>query len=80
MIVLSVLSFDSEKVSLLDGGADDYITKPFSMGELLARIWVTLRNKTQDPGSPIFVSGNLYVDLSNRNVKISRTTVHLTPI
>lgn len=69
VIVLSVLSSDPEKISLLDGGADDYITKPFSMGELLARIRVALRNKTQDPGSPIFVSGNLYVDLSNRNVK-----------
>ncbi|EMO74705.1 response regulator receiver domain protein [Leptospira kirschneri str. 200801925] len=80
VIVLSVLSSDPEKISLLDGGADDYITKPFSMGELLARIRVALRNKTQDPGSPIFVSGNLYVDLSNRNVKISGTTVHLTPI
>ncbi|OOV40513.1 two-component system response regulator KdpE [Leptospira kirschneri serovar Pomona] len=80
VIVLSVLSSDPEKISLLDGGADDYITKPFSMGELLARIRVALRNKTQDPGSPIFVSGNLYVDLSNRNVKISGTTVNLTPI
>ncbi|EMO54181.1 response regulator [Leptospira noguchii] len=80
VIVLSVLSSDPEKISLLDSGADDYITKPFSMGELLARIRVALRNKTQDPGSPIFVSGNLYVDLSNRNVKVSETIVHLTPI
>ncbi|WP_061233228.1 response regulator [Leptospira noguchii] len=80
VIVLSVLSSDPEKISLLDSGADDYITKPFSMGELLARIRVALRNKTQDPGSPIFVSGNLYVDLSNRNVKVSGTIVHLTPI
>ncbi|EMN50092.1 putative KDP operon transcriptional regulatory protein KdpE [Leptospira interrogans str. L1207] len=79
VIVLSVLAFDPEKISLLDGGADDYITKPFSMGELLARIRVALRNKTQDPGSPIFISGNLYVDLSNRNVKVSGITVHLTP-
>ncbi|EMI72219.1 response regulator [Leptospira noguchii] len=80
VIVLSVLSSDPEKISLLDSGADDYITKPFSMGELLARIRVALRNKTQDPGSPIFVSGNLYVDLSNRNVKVSGTIIHLTPI
>ncbi|ASP41776.1 two-component system response regulator KdpE [Leptospira interrogans] len=79
VIVLSVLASDPEKISLLDGGADDYITKPFSMGELLARIRVALRNKTQDPGSPIFISGNLYVDLSNRNVKVSGITVHLTP-
>ncbi len=74
VIVLSVLASDPEKISLLDGGADDYITKPFSMGELLARIRVALRNKTQDPGSPIFISGNLYVDLSNRNVKVSGIT------
>ncbi|EJP13370.1 putative KDP operon transcriptional regulatory protein KdpE [Leptospira interrogans str. FPW2026] len=79
VIVLSVLASDPEKISLLDGGADDYITKPFSMGELLARIRVALRNKTQDPRSPIFISGNLYVDLSNRNVKVSGITVHLTP-
>ncbi|EMY06352.1 putative KDP operon transcriptional regulatory protein KdpE [Leptospira interrogans str. 2002000626] len=79
VIVLSVLASDPEKISLLDGGADDYITKPFSMGELLARIRVALRNKTQDPGSPIFISGNLYVDLSNRNVQVSGITVHLTP-
>ncbi|EMY78325.1 putative KDP operon transcriptional regulatory protein KdpE [Leptospira weilii serovar Ranarum str. ICFT] len=80
VIVLTVLSSDPEKISLLDGGADDYITKPFSMGELLARIRVALRNKTQEPGSPIFVSGNLYVDLANRNVQVSGKTVHLTPI
>ncbi|EKR36660.1 transcriptional regulatory protein, C-terminal domain protein [Leptospira interrogans serovar Hebdomadis str. R499] len=79
VIVLSVLASDPEKISLLDGGADDYITKPFSMGELLARIRVALRNKTQDPGSPIFISANLYVDLSNRSVKVSGITVHLTP-
>ncbi|MCG6166922.1 response regulator [Leptospira sp. FAT2] len=80
VIVLSVLSSDSEKISLLDEGADDYITKPFSMGELLARIRVALRNKTQEPGSPIFISGNLYVDLANRIVQVSQNTIHLTPI
>ncbi|TGM97838.1 response regulator [Leptospira yasudae] len=80
VIVLSVLSSDSEKISLLDEGADDYITKPFSMGELLARIRVALRNKTQEAGSPIFISGNLYVDLANRTVQVSQNTIHLTPI
>ncbi|RHX83334.1 response regulator [Leptospira stimsonii] len=80
VIVLSVLSSDPEKITLLDTGADDYITKPFSMGELLARIRVALRNKTQDPGSPIFISGNLYVDLAGRTVQVSGKTVHLTPI
>ncbi|MBW0435173.1 two-component system response regulator KdpE [Leptospira yasudae] len=80
VIVLSVLSSDSEKISLLDEGADDYITKPFSMGELLARIRVALRNKTQEAGSPIFISGNLYVDLANRIVQVSQNTIHLTPI
>ncbi|TGM60130.1 response regulator [Leptospira adleri] len=80
VIVLSVLSSDPEKITLLDTGADDYITKPFSMGELLARIRVALRNKTQDTGSPIFISGNLFVDLAGRNVQVSGKTVHLTPI
>lgn len=80
VIVLSVLSSDPEKITLLDTGADDYITKPFSMGELLARIRVALRNKTQDTGSPIFISGNLFVDLAGRNVQVCGETVHLTPI
>ncbi|PJZ51448.1 response regulator [Leptospira adleri] len=80
VIVLSVLSSDPEKITLLDTGADDYITKPFSMGELLARIRVALRNKTQDTGSPFFISGNLFVDLAGRNVQVSGKTVHLTPI
>ncbi|MBM9500313.1 response regulator [Leptospira sp. 201903071] len=80
VIVLSVLSSDPEKINLLDTGADDYITKPFSMGELLARIRVALRNKTQEPGSPIFISGNLYVDLAGRIVQVSGQTIHLTPI
>ncbi|AOP33049.1 DNA-binding response regulator [Leptospira tipperaryensis] len=80
IIVLSVLSSDPEKITLLDTGADDYITKPFSMGELLARIRVALRNKTQEAGSPVFISGNLYVDLAGRNVQVSGETVHLTPI
>ncbi|MBM9578599.1 response regulator [Leptospira sp. 201903070] len=80
VIVLSVLSSDPEKITLLDAGADDYITKPFSMGELLARIRVALRNKTQEPGSPIFISGNLYVDLAGRIVQVSGATIHLTPI
>ncbi|TGK39212.1 response regulator [Leptospira gomenensis] len=80
VIVLSVLGSDPEKISLLDAGADDYITKPFSMGELLARIRVALRNKAQEPGSPFFRSGNLYVDLAARKVISSGSEIHLTPI
>ncbi|MDV6236673.1 response regulator [Leptospira ellisii] len=80
VIILSVLGSDPEKISLLDAGADDYITKPFSMGELLARIRVALRNKTQEQGSPFFRSGHLYVDLAGRKVFSAGSEIHLTPI
>src|SRR5437762_6479311 len=74
VIVLSVRDQEREKVQALDNGADDYLTKPFSTGELLARIRVALRHSTgllfgsQNPDSSIFVTGDLRVDLAARRV------------
>jgi two-component system, OmpR family, KDP operon response regulator KdpE len=86
IIVLSVRDQEREKVQALDNGADDYLTKPFSTGELLARIRVALRHSTgllsgsQNPDSSIFVTGDLRVDLAGRRVFVEKKEVHLTPI
>lgn len=78
VIVLSVIAGDEEKVSLLDAGADDYLTKPFAMGELLARIRVALR-RTNLPGESILRVGHVAVDLLRRVVTADGKEVHLTP-
>jgi two-component system KDP operon response regulator KdpE len=86
IIVLSVRDQEQEKVQALDNGADDYLTKPFSTGELLARIRVALRHSTgllsgsQNPDSSIFVTGDLRVDLAARRVLVEKKEIHLTPI
>ena len=82
IIVLSARGQESDKIRALDAGADDYLTKPFGIGELLARIRVALRHATQPPGSagdPVFTQGDLTVDLSRRQVSVGDTEVHLTP-
>jgi len=82
IIVLSARDQDQEKISALDNGADDYLTKPFSTGELLARVRVALRhaNRTGDEaGSPIFECGDLKVDMATRRIFVSGAEVHLTP-
>jgi two-component system KDP operon response regulator KdpE len=82
IIVLSARDQDQEKISALDNGADDYLTKPFSTGELLARVRVALRhaNRTGDEaGSPIFEYGDLKVDMATRRIFVSGAEVHLTP-
>ena len=88
IIVLSVRDQEQQKVKALDNGADDYLTKPFSTGELLARIRVALRHASgaglqsglQGQESSVFVSGDLKVDLAARRVFVQKTEVHLTPI
>jgi two-component system, OmpR family, KDP operon response regulator KdpE len=83
IIVLSARGQESDKVTALDAGADDYLTKPFSVGELLARLRVALRHAartSQEPGEPIFTVGDLRVDLARRQVYIAEQQVHLTPI
>jgi two-component system, OmpR family, KDP operon response regulator KdpE len=83
VIVLSARGLEQDKIRALDAGADDYVTKPFSMGELLARIRVALRRqariRTQSEESAIEV-GTLRVDLGKREVTVSGHLVRLTPI
>ena len=74
VIVLSARGQESDKVTALDAGADDYLTKPFSVGELLARLRVALRHAvrtSQEPGEPMFTVGELRVDLGRRQVYIA---------
>lgn len=83
IIVISAREQEEDKVKALDAGADDYLTKPFGAGELLARIRVALRHRAlQSSGQrdPIFVSDELKVDLASRQVFISGEEIHLTPI
>ncbi|MFZ2407156.1 MAG: response regulator [Methylobacter sp.] len=83
IIVLSARSQESNKIGALDAGADDYLTKPFSIGELLARIRVSLRHATQLTGDGVetlFCVGDLQVDLARRSVYIGEQEIHLTPI
>jgi two-component system KDP operon response regulator KdpE len=79
IIVISVREQESDKIGALDAGADDYLTKPFGTGELLARIRVALRRSEQTENEPVFTSGSLKVDLSLRSVTVSELPVLLTP-
>ncbi|VVM07921.1 response regulator [Methylacidimicrobium tartarophylax] len=78
ILVLSALGQEKEKVSALDAGADDYLTKPFGIEELLARIRVMLRRALRPAESPLFRSGALEVDLSARRLWIKGEELHLT--
>jgi two-component system KDP operon response regulator KdpE len=83
ILVLSARGRESDKIAALDARADDYLTKPFGMGELLARVRVALRHvvrTTQEPGNPVFTAGQLRVDLVHRHVSVADQPVHLTPI
>ena len=70
IIILSVRDHETDKIAALDAGADDYLTKPFGVGELLARLRVALRRAAAKEDSPIFSSGNLTVDLVRRVVTV----------
>ncbi len=78
ILVLSALGQEKEKVSALDAGADDYLTKPFGIEELLARIRVMLRRALRPAESPNFSSGRLEIDLSARRVWAQGEELHLT--
>ncbi|HEV8245393.1 MAG TPA: response regulator [Polyangiaceae bacterium] len=81
IIVVSARGQEEDKIKALDAGADDYLTKPFGVGELLARIRVALRRvSTAADGSTLFEAGKLRVDLAARRVFVSDEEVHLTPI
>jgi two-component system, OmpR family, KDP operon response regulator KdpE len=80
IIVISVRGEEVKKIEALDGGADDYVTKPFGMGELLARIRAALRHRLQaEVEEPVFRSAGLSVDLVRRVVTVEGREVKLTP-
>lgn len=79
IIILSVREQEEDKIAALDAGADDYLTKPFGMGELLARIRTVLRRQTTGNTEPVFSTGGLVVDLPNRLVTTNGLSVQLTP-
>jgi two-component system KDP operon response regulator KdpE len=78
VIVLSAVGDEAEKVAALDAGADDYVTKPVGIDELLARLRAALR-RAGPPGEPVIAVAELEVDLERREVRVSGTPVHLTP-
>jgi two-component system KDP operon response regulator KdpE len=83
IIILSARGQEHEKVNALDAGADDYLTKPFSVSELLARIRVALRHAMQaasEAGEPLFTVDRLRVDLAARQVFVHDREIHLSPI
>jgi two-component system, OmpR family, KDP operon response regulator KdpE len=79
VIVLSVREHEDDKIKALDVGADDYVTKPFSMGELLARLRAALRRTAGSEDTPILTFGELSVDIAHRNVSVRGEEVKLTP-
>jgi len=79
IIVLSVRDRETEKVKALDSGADDYLTKPFGVGELLARIRVMLRRSREQLPEPVYQVDDLEVDLARRLVLLQGVEVALTP-
>jgi two-component system KDP operon response regulator KdpE len=82
IVVVSARGREQDKIDALDAGADDYLTKPFGVGELLARIRVALRHAAGAQRTPdaTFASGPLRVDLARRQVFVADAEVHLTPI
>jgi two-component system KDP operon response regulator KdpE len=79
IIVLSARGRESDKVEALDAGSDDYLTKPFGVNELLARMRAALRRASQPAGSPVIEIGALRVDLARREVTLGERALHLTP-
>ncbi len=83
IIVISARGREDDKVAALDAGADDYLTKPFGVNELLARIRVALRHTAMsgsDAMSSLLEAGSLRIDQARREVTVNRREVHLTPI
>ncbi len=83
IIVISARGREDDKITALDAGADDYLTKPFGVNELLARIRVALRHvslSASKTASPLLDIGELHLDLEKREVKLAGREIHLTPI
>jgi two-component system, OmpR family, KDP operon response regulator KdpE len=79
IIVLSVRESQAEKVAAFEAGADDYVTKPFGMPELLARMRAVRRRTEPDRGEPVLTFGGLEIDLGRQRVQLDGEEVHLTP-
>lgn len=79
IIVISARGKDRDKVEALDGGADDYLTKPFSADELMARVRVAIRRRPQESAEAVYRAGGLELDLARRTVTLDGESVSLTP-
>ncbi|HEY3313030.1 MAG TPA: response regulator [Anaerolineales bacterium] len=79
IIIVSVREREDDKIAALDAGADDYLTKPFGIGELMARIRVAMRRTAQPENNPVFQLNELNVDLARRIVTVRSEPVTLTP-
>ncbi len=79
IVVVSAVGDENEKIAALDAGADDYVTKPFATGELLARLRAALR-RAGPSGEPVLVVGPIRLDLEKQAVTVSDRPVHLTPL
>lgn len=80
VIILSVREQEYDKIGALDAGADDYVTKPFNMGELLARIRAALRHAAGEGNEPDLNFAELNIDLAHRRIKINDEEIKLSPI
>jgi two-component system, OmpR family, KDP operon response regulator KdpE len=80
VIILSVREQESDKIIALDSGADDYVTKPFSTGELLARVRAAIRHSKKDVNEPMIIFKDLSVDLMKRVVMAGKKDIKLSPI
>jgi two-component system KDP operon response regulator KdpE len=84
IVILSARGRECDKIDALDAGADDYVTKPFGVGELLARMRVALRHAAREglnpEDEPVFEVADLHVDLVRRHVRLRGEEIHLTPI
>lgn len=80
IIIVTVRDNEAETVQLLDSGADDYMTKPFAIGELVARIRVALRHATHTTSEPLLQIGDVKIDIARRTVEKQGQVIRLTPI
>ena len=79
IIILSVRNQEKDKIEALDAGADDYLTKPFGMGELLARVRVVLRKLEPQIPTPVFISDDLVLDIPRHRLSLAGKEISLTP-